>query len=39
MSEANENPIVLDVRAMRVAVRTDQGEGPVLVADLLATAR
>jgi peptide/nickel transport system ATP-binding protein len=34
MSEANENPIVLDVRAMRVAVRTDQGEGPVLVDDV-----
>ena len=25
------DPIVLDVRAMRVAVRTDRGDGPVLV--------
>ena len=28
------NPIVLDVRAMRVAVRTDHGDGPVLVDDV-----
>ena len=27
-------PVVLDIRAMRVAVRTDQGDGPVLVDDV-----
>jgi len=31
---ATENPIVLDVRAMRIAVRTDHGDGPVLVDDV-----
>jgi len=32
--EAGKPPIVLDIRAMRVAVRTDAGEGPILVHDL-----
>ncbi len=31
---ASEKPIVLDVRAMRIAVRTDHGDGPVLVDDV-----
>ncbi len=31
---ANEKSIVLDVRAMRIAVRTDHGDGPVLVDDV-----
>jgi peptide/nickel transport system ATP-binding protein len=31
---ATGRPIVLDVRAMRVAVRTDHGDGPVLVDDV-----
>ncbi len=30
----SDNPVVLDVRSMRVAVRTDHGEGPVLVDDV-----
>jgi peptide/nickel transport system ATP-binding protein len=34
MSVAAEGPIVLDVRGMRVAVRTDQGDGPILVDDV-----
>jgi peptide/nickel transport system ATP-binding protein len=34
MTAAADGPIVLDVRAMRVAVRTDQGDGPVLVDDV-----
>ena len=33
-AEYEGRPIVLDVRGMRVAVRTDQGEGPVLVDDV-----
>ena len=32
--EAGKPPIVLDIRAMRVAVRTDAGEGPILVHDV-----
>ncbi len=31
---SKDNPIVLDIRDMRVAVRTDAGEGPVLVDDV-----
>jgi len=31
MQDAAKQPIVLDIRAMRVAVRTDAGDGPVLV--------
>ena len=34
MSVASDKPIILDVRAMRVAVRTDHGDGPVLVDDV-----
>jgi len=34
VTAAPDNPIVLDVRAMRVAVRTDHGDGPVLVDDV-----
>ena len=30
----NDNSVVLDVRGMRVAVRTDSGDGPVLVDDV-----
>src|SRR5208283_5211133 len=30
----SDKPIILDVRAMRVAVRTDHGDGPVLVDDV-----
>ena len=33
-SEPNDNSVVLDVRGMRVAVRTDAGDGPVLVDDV-----
>ncbi len=33
-SPTKDNPIVLDIRGMRVAVRTDAGEGPVLVDDV-----
>jgi len=33
-SEIAGTPIVLDIRAMRVAVRTDAGDGPVLVNDV-----
>jgi peptide/nickel transport system ATP-binding protein len=31
LSLTKDNPIVLDIRGMRVAVRTDAGDGPVLV--------
>ncbi len=31
---SQDNPIVLDIRALRVAVRTDSAEGPVLVEDV-----
>ena len=31
---SEDNPIILDIRDMRVAVRTDAGEGPVLVDDV-----
>ena len=31
---SKDNPIVLDIRGMRVAVRTDAGDGPVLVDDV-----
>jgi peptide/nickel transport system ATP-binding protein len=31
---SEDNPIVLDIRGMRVAVRTDAGDGPVLVDDV-----
>ncbi len=30
----DNNSIILDIRGMRVAVRTDSGEGPVLVDDV-----
>ncbi len=30
----DRHPIVLDIRSMRIAVRTDAGEGPVLVDDV-----
>jgi peptide/nickel transport system ATP-binding protein len=30
----DDHPIVLDIRGMRIAVRTDAGEGPVLVDDV-----
>ena len=33
-AELQDNSIILDVRGMRVAVRTDLGEGPVLVDDV-----
>ena len=33
-SRTKDNPIVLDIRGMRVAVRTDAGDGPVLVDDV-----
>src|SRR5271155_221933 len=33
-SGPNDDTVVLDVRGMRVAVRTDAGEGPVLVDDV-----
>ena len=33
-SGAKDNSIILDVRGMRVAVRTDAGDGPVLVDDV-----
>ena len=33
-SRANDNSVILDVRGMRVAVRTDAGDGPVLVDDV-----
>ena len=33
-SRSNDNSIILDIRGMRVAVRTDAGEGPVLVDDV-----
>ncbi len=32
--DRRDGPIILDVRGMRVAVRTDLGEGPVLVDDV-----
>ena len=31
---AKDEPIILDIRGMRVAVRTDAGDGPVLVDDV-----
>ena len=31
---SKDDPIILDIRGMRVAVRTDAGEGPVLVDDV-----
>ena len=31
---SKDNPIILDIRGMRVAVRTDAGDGPVLVDDV-----
>jgi len=34
---AAKDPIVLDVRAMRIQVRTDRGDGPVLVDDVSLT--
>ena len=33
-SLTRDDPIVLDIRGMRVAVRTDAGDGPVLVDDV-----
>ena len=33
-SGPNDNSVILDVRGMRVAVRTDAGDGPVLVDDV-----
>jgi len=33
-SLTRDDPIILDIRGMRVAVRTDAGEGPVLVDDV-----
>ena len=30
----NNKPIVLDIQGMRIAVRTDRGDGPVLVDDV-----
>ena len=33
-SRRKENSVILDIRGMRVAVRTDVGEGPVLVDDV-----
>ena len=33
-SRSKDNSIILDIRGMRVAVRTDSGEGPVLVDDV-----
>jgi peptide/nickel transport system ATP-binding protein len=33
-SPTKDSPIVLDIRGMRVAVRTDAGDGPVLVDDV-----
>jgi peptide/nickel transport system ATP-binding protein len=33
-SQSQDSSIILDVRGMRVAVRTDAGEGPVLVDDV-----
>lgn len=37
MSAAAKDSIVLDMRAMRIQVRTDRGEGPVLVDDVSLT--
>jgi peptide/nickel transport system ATP-binding protein len=34
MNVAVKDPIVLDVRSMRIQVRTDRGDGPVLVDDV-----
>ncbi|MFZ2105431.1 MAG: ABC transporter ATP-binding protein [Roseiarcus sp.] len=34
MNVAMKDPIVLDVRSMRIQVRTDRGDGPVLVDDV-----
>ena len=33
-SRSKDNSIILDIRGMRVAVRTDAGDGPVLVDDV-----
>ena len=33
-SPSNDNSVILDIRGMRVAVRTDAGDGPVLVDDV-----
>jgi peptide/nickel transport system ATP-binding protein len=33
-SQSKDNSIILDVRGMRIAVRTDAGDGPVLVDDV-----
>jgi peptide/nickel transport system ATP-binding protein len=37
MNVAMKDPIVLDVRSMRIQVRTDRGDGPVLVDDVSLT--
>ena len=37
MNVAVKDPIVLDVRSMRIQVRTDRGDGPVLVDDVSLT--
>ena len=34
MNAPAKDPIVLDVRSMRIQVRTDRGDGPVLVDDV-----
>ncbi len=39
MSVTADSSIVLDIRALQVAVRTDQGDGPVLVDDVSLTLR
>ncbi len=39
MSVTADSSIVLDIRALQVAVRTDHGEGPVLVDDVSLTLR
>ncbi len=36
-SRSRDNSVVLDIRSMRVAVRTDAAEGPVLVEDISLT--
>ena len=38
-SSSSDQPVILDIRGMRVAVRTDAGEGPVLVDDVSLTLR
>jgi len=37
MNVAMKDPVVLDVRSMRIQVRTDRGDGPVLVDDVSLT--